>query len=356
MVILLLGVLKQIPSLSAPNDDCPESDLNTPKDSPFRSIPIYDQDGSRTCYAYAAVQLLDYWRLQHGAKPTDLVNPVYAAWVETYQNRSWITRIKSTKNSGFAEDVIMALRKQGYCKHDKVEACLSEFKRLGNMTDASLLHFLETIYDNYTVFTFGNSTAKAIEKTEQDRWFKNNCSVSNLSATLQARNLMGVAATKILADLFQGCQPPDSLATVPEPHLYRDRKDADIQKRIDDALTNKVPAGVILCSTVFNNPSYRGLNQSSFMLARDYSDGHIKPDCVDHNVLISGRKKIDGSCKYLVRNSWGALWHPKGVVCACTLSDGSYKAECQENEGIEFVGCWYDKKDLVPNIESVTTM
>ena len=125
-------------------------------------------------------------------------------------------------------------------------------------------------------------------------------------------------------------------------------------KKIDNTLNKKMPLVTYVCSKVLDEPSYRGLiNETNGDTLREDLQ---KEDCAPHAVVVSARQKIGPSCKYLVRNSWGASWHPEGVACACIEDDGTYEPICKRANPSEFVGCWYNKKDLIPNTYSITTL
>ncbi len=358
---IILGVLSisGMPdsSLAAAND-CPDSDLNASDKSPLRSMPVYDQDGTGTCYAHAAAEMVDFWRLQHGTQSTELINPVYAAWVDHYENRN-IFLTEKTTSAGHCSEAIDSLKSQGYCKNSQVEACLAEYKKKGPFSDAELVHFLETIYENYTIYTKENSYDRAVRLTKKDPWVGGKC--DSLATTLKTKDLLGVSATQLMSDLFANCKPKQSLSNIPNPHDYNDWTDQDITGRIDTALNNKAPVAISMCSKVFDDPKhYRGLIGDSGTFSNFYtrdSSSNIKKDCGSHAVLITGRAKIDGVCKYMIRNSWGAFWKgARGTQCACISEAGQYQEVCYSSHPQEYVGCWYSKQDLIPNIYKVTTL
>src|SRR6185437_4048764 len=99
-------------------------------------------------------------------------------------------------------------------------------------------------------------------------------------------------------------------------------------------------------SELLDNSSYRGMTLLRTPL----------PGCTGHEVTITARKNFPDGCKYLVRNSWGALWHPDGVPCACISATGKYEDVCT-GKGVpeEYVGCWYSQKDIVPNAIGLAT-
>ena len=343
-----------------PDAPCNTVDLNAPKDSPFRNIPIYDQDGSGTCYAHAAAQIIDYWRLKHGTPPSDLLNPIYLSWLNSYQARNIVTSKSDTWGGSSAfplEAICSDLKDNGYCKNDRVQDCLKEFKQIGQMSDAELVHFLETLYDNYTVFTLENSASRAIRKTSDDLYLQGRCEIKKLGSLVEIKKLLGISSTKVLAELFQKCQPATPLKNLPEPRVYKDTKDADLRNQIDKALDNKSPLSTGFCSSVLYDTQYRGLKGNIWAsIGGRGANGNLDSNCGSHEAVISARKNFNGVCKYMIRNSWGSLWHPSGIDCACIEDDGTYEDVCLSKFPKEFVGCWYRRSDLIPNILEASSL
>ena len=349
-----------------PSDDCSTVDLNAAKDSPFRMIPVYDQDGSKTCYAHTAATLVDYWRIKHGGSAQDFVNPVYAAWLNHYGARSENETTAAT-NSGITEDVITDLKSHGYCSNQQVYACLVSYQKPLKMSGAEFLYFLETVYKNYEIMFNDNSHSNdtkpqamkyITQLTLRNKIFqKKTCQITAFMETKQASDIMGQTATNVLADLFKSCKSKKSLSEIPDPQFYFEaQNNQNIQNKIDTTLNQNNPMSLDLCSQFLDQPGYRGLkNENNGAAFRGY-ESNLKTDCGEHAVIVSAREKISNSCKYLVRNSWGALWHPKGATCACIEADGTYETICKQTNPHEFVGCWYDRKDLIPNTYGVTTL
>jgi hypothetical protein len=152
-----------------------------------------------------------------------------------------------------------------------------------------------------------------------------------------------------LEAIFKECKPLQPLSKIPEPITFNDISDAALKGRVDQSLVKNKPVSISMCSGMLSKPSYRGLNSKNGIINRD--------QCGAHEVLVTARKKIGDSCQYMVRNSWGANWHPSKLKCACYRKDGVYEDICSDpSKAREYVGCWYDEKDLMPNVYKVTTL
>ena len=351
--------------MPAPADDCSTIDLNAAKDSPFRNIPVYDQDGTGTCYAHSAATLMNYWLVQNGAKPGDLVNPVYSAWATHYEPT--LTVKQDATDGGNPFNTISELKNKGYCKNDQVESCLSSYKDAFSMSDAEFVNFIEALYESYQA-TLKKDHHTSLTPQEKKKAFnqvlQNNVNISDDSKCIlnrslewsQISSLQEGPSISVLADLFKNCTPKTSLSAMPSPNYNCLPSDKSTQDKIDQALDQKSPIAISMCSAIFTDSTYRGLKaQGSDTLDRNASE-NIKTDCGSHSVTLSAREKISGSCKYLVRNSWGASWHPAKTQCACIEENGVYEDICKKKNPKEFVGCWYDGKDLIPNTISSTSL
>jgi len=324
-------------------DECSTADLNESSDSPFRNIPIYDQDGTGTCYAHAAAQLADYWSLKKNPKrpKSERINPIYAAW-----QTKFLYQINSDTGGGLPEDVIRSLKYSGYCKNDDVQERLKKAKKEGgNLTDAELVHYYEILCNtDKLAYRDLRGVNRAIEN---DDWVaKVKCTplhqrlTTGLSLSL---NFIEYTSNLVLGNHFKGCKLNKSTSTMPNPKTFDYENFGDKKKRFDLALENGKPLSINMCSSLFENPSKRFLNNKNRVINKD--------QCSPHSVLVTARKKIGNSCQYMVRNSWGSMWTgKKGTKCACYTKDGTYESDCTNfGKAKAVVGCWYSEKDLISN-------
>lgn len=356
--LLFLGVVgtsvshgygKLAPYVDTTSASCPEVDLNKDKNSPFNKIPMYDQDGSNLCYAYAASEMVDYYRIKKGDTSYDLTNPVYAGWATYYKNKT--IKDSSLDDGGRANDVIAALREEGVCSDKEVKQKLSQLTSSG-ASEPEILGFLEVVYKNYGGMFADKNWVKTYGEVSQ-RMSMDCDRQENLKATLEKKGLFSVAPTVVLSKTFTGCK--SNPVKIPELEMFTVGSDGDMGKAMDKALKGGMPAEVNLCSGFFDDPNSRGLRGGIAGMAPRSWITNIKKDCGSHAVVVSGRMNINGSCNYLVRNSYGAFWKPDGATaCACKTRSGEYKQLCTDpNEVAEYVGCWFDSKNLLPNVGGV---
>jgi hypothetical protein len=326
--------------------------LNASATSPFRNIPVYDQDGSGTCFAHAATQLVDYWRFKNGVNRTDRINPLYAAWQTKYRYQK-----EGDTRGGNGYKVIRNLKKSGYCKADKVNSCLANAKKLGgNISDAELIHYLEVLYESYdehsekSPLSLKENAKKVIQAVEKDPWVGGSRCKNLSNKIMESYISLAVTTSNMVLDgAFKDCKPLQSLSNIPDPKVYSFGTYASKKQKIDQSLASNLPVTISMCSSMFDNTKNRPLSASN-------KPSNYKA-CKAHEVLITGRKLIGQSCKYLLRNSWGAKWKPANVQCACYRKDGTYESICSNvSLAKEIVGCWYSKEDLLSNTFEVTTL
>lgn len=78
------------------------------------------------------------------------------------------------------------------------------------------------------------------------------------------------------------------------------------------------------------------------VMERDKDPGGRPEEHGDHSSVIAGRKMLNGSCHYFLRNSWGK---------DCSIYTGSFKGRCDRNAG----GVWVKKSEL-PSLYSVVSL
>jgi hypothetical protein len=124
----------------------------------------------------------------------------------------------------------------------------------------------------------------------------------------------------------------------------------DLNATIHNNLLKGYPVGVSLCAAALTNQQYHGLDGTTRKVINENA-------CGRHAVMVTARARIGGACKLMVRNSWGANWHPKNTACACIRKDGSYQQVCSDYSlAKEVVGCWYDRTHLLENTYSATSI
>lgn len=348
--ILLTFIILLFSSILWAGEDCSSVDLNAGSNSPFKKIPIYDQDGVGLCYAYAAAQMVDYYRIKNGDTSYGLTNPLYTSWATYYKSRSLI-KFDSLDNGGYSDTAVDALREVGTCGQEDVEKRLASLKNEANLTDAEFLFFLETMYKHFNGLFSSGSWNLALRDLKDGTSLVCKTKAKNLKSELDKSKLFAVAPTLVLENLFKGCK--SKKVNVPALDNFSFGSDDKMKVALNGSLKKGLPAQIGICAEFFNNPNYRGLRGFSPPLLRS-SNGNAKRDCGAHAVVVSAQAKIAGECHYQLRNSWGAQWYPYGATsCACITRNGKYKAQCARGEGREYVGCWFKQKTVLPNTGDV---
>ncbi len=352
MFVLVLAILMTAAAGAA---TCDTADLNESATGPLRQVPIYDQDGTGTCYAQTAATLINFEYAKAGRKPREWINPIFASWANKYEDNS-LYGADSTRG-GEASDVIASLRKVKNCPAYLVEGSLTDMKKAGHLTDAQLVSFLEHLYENYPTVVHADTFKSVLDRTIKDEKM-NACYTRTLAEDLKSRELAGIAATVVLKHLFEGCpvtQRDD--VTVPPVSTLGTGPDSAVRKRVDEALERGAPIGISICSEMLATPTLRPLRWENPSLLNRGSNGNIKGKCGNHAVTITARRQLGNSCMYLVRNSWGASWHARGMSCACITWGDTYQEVCESAlMAKEFLGCWYKAEDLMANIQDTTVI
>jgi hypothetical protein len=117
-----------------------------------------------------------------------------------------------------------------------------------------------------------------------------------------------------------------------------DRVKKDFQEGLDRKKAQ--PIAISYCSKMLKDKNYEGT-----VVHHDKSFGGQKvpksKDCGPHASVIIGKKKIEGKCNYLIRNTWGSR------------CDG-YDWSCKMNAYGEAVGVWVPEDALFSNLMSYT--
>ena len=340
---------------SALAEDCTTADLNASSSSPLRSIPVYDQDGTGTCYAHVAAELISFQELKKGATKDSIVNPIYAA----YTDHS-IAKNMNTLNEGTIGETIKTLRKYGTCSSSGVQSCLNKIKTMSGMSDAEIAYYIQTLYIKFNAEK---------SKTPNDRIG----SINRAFATMTKDGTVGLKCSKInesfrnilyfsmfgagdaFDTIFNECSPKRSLFRIPIPNVMiasapMATGNQEISSQLNNNLLKGYPVGVSLCAAALKNNLYNGLDSKTRNVINEKT-------CGRHAVMVTAQSRIGGTCKVMVRNSWGAQWHPKGIACACIRKDGKYQQICSDFSAAKVVlGCWYERKHLVENTFSTTSL
>lgn len=326
---------------------CNSVDLNESENSPLRKMQIYDQDGSGSCYAHAAAQLYNYNLLKRGGSLKSGLDPVYGAWLSTLDKEG----INGSTDGGNVAMVLDAVSKYGVCPQEKVDQHFSKFKNQLDISNQQVMHFLEIADSSRNNL----NTRYMTNRLAMDKNFSS-CQIKRLSNEKLLRQLADKSSIEAGANLFKRCHR-EKVKTPTKDYINLKGNDVDKNAQsIAKALSSHKPVAIGFCSTVLKDPSYR-FSKGLFSFMDSYGLRALPDDCGGHATLITAQKVRHGSCQYLIRNSWGADWNPKGVSCACYDKREKYYEDCSQVRNVkEYVGCWYEAKNLLPNTVSLTTL
>lgn len=349
-------------SLSSIADDCTPIDLYKDTKSALRSVPIYDQGETGTCYAHAAVQLVDYWRIKNLQINTGYLDPLYAAHItsqhpekleafkfEKNQVKTVFTQAKSDPSTyaNFSVSTIEALNTFGGCSRDTANLAFQKYRFQNGLSNTDLVNLVETLTYN------SKSVPRNIPKSLQDIVSKITFDEKVTTQTAKAGKKV-YTANDALAEIFGVCSSKKITVNTPKPKFIMARDDQTIKSYYDKNLNLTNPLIGNICANMLNDDSYKG-----FVVPLAYSKNSNRTQfknktCQMHEILVVGRKKFsDNSCKYLIRNSWGTQWNA-GKECACILDNGTYQDVCKVAKPKTFLGCWYNREQVIANTATIT--
>lgn len=357
--LVLVGIFSLVSGSAANADPCSEVDLN--RTAPLKSMPILDQDGTGTCYAFAAAGMLEWELRKRGIDYSP--SAIDIALVQNTKGQSlW-------NNAGVDGDHITptmeAACKFGVSSRDCVEKEIRKFTSDTSQTSAQFTHILSVMNDNLSMFkTKGKEWSSTRQELATD-YSVSGCNADRTLVKIDKSGLWGASVTTALAKVLHGCAGHRRKFAGLEWDTLSYGSDQVTRNHLDDLLNKKKPAGVAICAEVFDDKQVTSrLRGFSPPMPRG-SNGNLK-SCGSHQVMVVGRKPSSrGRCQYLVRNSWGAMWTNSNLVCACRTKNGEYHADCGKLErriekkatrrDIEnfnsrtYVGCWVDSASLLAN-------
>jgi len=313
-------------------------------------VPAGYQSDLGVCYAYAAAQLADAWRISHRTPfASKRISPLVAVLdAGLVHNRLPFfgfdlgIRSLSDVEEGHTEDMIDTLREEGFCP---------ESQTMGSGPDIDevfVARRLATGFDEYVDWkrrnhrlvgdagSFG-ALLNYDQPEAQQRYARS--ILADLrsirvpeaelpSLELTARLLVGTNKARFVRDMLaHRCGGRRVRADIPSARTYGD-EDTPYRKfvdRIDKLLDKRVPQpiGVSYCPNVLTKGgNYYGL-----------------PDCAGHISVLVGRRynPAKDRCEYLVQNTWGE---------SCGLYHSDW--ECEKGK------IWVERSALTVNTYGLT--
>ena len=356
---------------------CTPTNLVTEANSPFKKIPVYDQNGTNICYAYVTSQLLDYNLMKKGVKER-MAHPL---WLAMNHGKHAIKSVPTEKNrtmigTGNVKRTIESLNAYPLCTFGAVEKLLSQMAKTAKTKDSEVVQFIETYTQRLAAKEEGRALAALegrdsklddidiitlIKETKSDaamRWCSSSATWDALLPLL--RNLNAVTTPEMVEKLLsQACQNNLFNFQAPKATIkIFGGTDGVITGQIAEMLdTNKAPVSVSYCAKALTQPSLQGITYRNPNGAKlQYAKG-----CEPHESIIVGKKQVGNSCQLLLRNTWGSnfgTW-TKDKKCLCkNRKTGAYLDDCNikaHNNGQYTVeACWIDEGVINRNAYQMT--
>ena len=176
----------------------------------MRQMPLYDQGETGLCYAFAAIQLIDYWRETHGVKVTKKMaysSPLYGAFLLKSLDKK---ELQNSLDYGYSAKVISYVKKNGMCRSDIINNSL---KKINLGEDVTEIDFYKALKDVF-------KAKKMVSKDKLLKTAKRYDLENYASLSLNSKSL--VDAFQII---FSECKKPTSIylnsKNIPEPTVIR---------------------------------------------------------------------------------------------------------------------------------------
>ena len=324
------------------SSDCKPIDLNY--EPAMRNLPVGDQDGMGICYAFAASQMVEYKAKTKGINRS--FSPIDASFV----SKEHINENAFKLDSGLTDATINHILNEGIATRTCIDRVIKKHTRGANITSEEFLSLLEDVWKKKR-----NKESEADIKKD----LKNQCDQIGVSVAIFDALLKDwkVPFKKYVSDIFKECdaERTDLKDLGLEVSFKSSGTNLEMTKHLDKLLDRKDAVNLIMCAEILQGkPHHRGLVITD--RKRDFAYKNNEKDCGTHGVLATARRKVNNRCEYLIRNSWGGSWSPKGMTCACKTKN-NYYPDCSKNKepggNKVMVGCWLKEQDLIPNVKNI---
>lgn len=348
-------------SFQAFAQDCPEVNYYKEENSPLLKLPVYDQDGAGICYAYVASDLANYHLMKNGENKLK-VDPIWAAF--SYSN---ILQDGLTEGGRTAK-TLATLSREGICPQELIEQEMQKFSGETGMSHPETVYFLERFFQKLYEIKIDRKNKMNEDQKFQEAFDTAAISVrgyqggamkciDEFETKLKNLDLLHQDVYKVFAkNIFKACnkktvnkdyqfQTKTGLAT----NLTNKVLDRKIKELFNE---NQGPISIGYCSKALYDKNYDGL---FYLVSRIR-----KNSCSGHASSLVGSRSKNGKCEYLLRNSWGAGWHPwtRNWSCSCqnnvtlqVIDDCNPKDH--PGDSFTVLGCWLPSDHIVKNTESL---
>lgn len=366
--------------------DCVDRNLETLPGSSMQRIPVYDQDSSGTCYAYAASELMNAYVLDRDPTSPLKIHPAVAAI--RFKRRF---DPQAELSGGDVTDTIRAVRTGFNYRYDGVSEDLSKIAGDSGMSESEVLQMIESVGELMTDPAIQWGLAKSTKRKQYETAIRKrvasqidlDLSESHSACPSQvAETIEGFIQTASIASsvkiagetLFsiknREFKPP--YFYIPEPEQVtgiRNSFDRHAEV-IRDHFANgaRLPLGISFCSKIIRDPKLRAIEGEVGYMRRI-------PDmdnCEHHAALITGTRKNGERCEFLIRNTWGSQFaNENRLSCVCQHRLTREFLECPGNghqsgdlsaplipdaPDLKVISCWIAEDELSRNMTGITRL
>lgn len=303
--------------------NCDEIDLN--KSKPLKEMPIQDQDGSGTCYAFVAAQLLEF---EQRARGGDMRISAIDLALNSSKREG-----RDTIEGGLVKDVISTAVSRGITSKACVDKEIRAFVKDTSQTSEQFVSLLETVYSSRSFFL-----PQSMEVTDASMALRKNgytarCAIQPTLEKILQKDLWDAGVTETIKKIIYSCEK--QRVQIPKYNYSKldSGSDKNIRSFLDQSLSKGKPVDTTLCAEILDGTKPHSGLKGNLQPQNRNKTSNLKK-CSPHAVLTVGRKELDGKCHYLIRNSWGAQWSGKGHTCACKTSKNYYE-NCNDLKKVE---------------------
>jgi hypothetical protein len=291
-----------------------------------RSEQMSDQGRVRTCFAFASVGIVDFWREDRSPFPMGKIatnSALYAVLLANiYESHE---ENKNPFQGGLLEESLLGMKKYGMCKSEIIYNAIESFSKKYPQISKVFPH-RELLLDYISTLMSLNIFKKKLEE--------------------QGEKAYRTLVIEELSDFFIYYQDKINLG-IDQDEGFKEQLVLSYQllKQTGSflrALLDKgIPTAIGLCSNLFKKKSYVGTKVVSLPdRGIHVREVIIEKKCHRHASIIVGKKMVDGSCHYLIKNSHG--------------DDCDYSWPCRFNEKGQAMGVYIAEEAILPNILLLT--
>ena len=298
---------------------------------------VRDQDGVGWCYAYTAADLISH-KIGTLVSAIDVANSFNNSGVRNYLKFDLSKKNESDQRGGYTDDAIESSIARGVCSEKNVRSSDFAFQQDEKLIGAlRRLENLKERFDEETVVTassrrFWDLKHLSESRSQKIKKFVGDCSILNGGF----RQIFNNLTNDQMIDILRRSMPVDVVNQAIKESCKNKRlviEDVEVETKSINLLTS-VDDLIDELDSQLNNDNIVGITYYASLLRNPYND-----KSENHESSIVARKfdEKSGSCKYLIRNSWGE---------GC----GSYsrKYECEKGQ------IWIPQERLVEMIHGIT--